>query len=75
MIIEVLAILVLVLVVAVWGPGDPDADMLFAERIGVWLGPLAGIVLCFAGSRILTKKLEDSQVANGLALGVAVAVI
>lgn len=75
LIIEILAVLVLVIVVAVAGPGEPDAAMAFAERVGVWLGPLAGFVLCFLGSWLLTRTLDSDRVPNGLALGIAVALI
>ena len=46
-VIEALAILALVLMVAApLGPSDPDAAQAYAERLGTWVGPIAGFVLC-----------------------------
>jgi hypothetical protein len=73
--VEVLAILVLVLLVALVGPADQAAAEAYAERLGYWVGPIAGFVLCLVGGWWVAKRLSASHMVNGLALGVTVAVI
>lgn len=74
-VVEALAILGLVIVVALLGPSDPDSARAYAERVGYWFGPSAGFVLCIAGGWFVARRLTEGQVLNGLALGVAVAAI
>ena len=42
---EVLAILILVCLVAIFGPRNQAQAQAFAEKLGAWVGPLAGVVL------------------------------
>ncbi len=72
---EVLAILVLVLVVALAGPSEPNAAQAYAQEVGYWLGPLAGFVLCVAGGWFVASRLPSHQLLNGLAVGVVAAAI
>lgn len=71
-VIEGLAILVLVGVVAVTGPGDPVAARAYAEDLGYWLGPLAGFVLCVGGGWLVSRRSGSRQVSRGLLLGAMV---
>lgn len=73
--VEVLAILVLVVLVALFGPSDPEGSRAFAERLGFWVGPIAGFVLCVAGGWLIARNLATHHVLNGLALGAVVAAI
>ncbi|NNG17838.1 MAG: hypothetical protein HKM89_15290 [Gemmatimonadales bacterium] len=73
--VEVLAVLALILLVVVFGPSDPTAAEAYAERLGFWVGPIAGFVFCLLGGWWVAKGLSASHVLNGLVLGVTVAVI
>ncbi|MBT8489082.1 MAG: hypothetical protein KJO65_09700 [Gemmatimonadetes bacterium] len=71
--IELVAILLLVGVVAVSGPSDAEAAAALAERVGYWLGPAAGFVLCVVGGWYVARDLEAGRVRSGLVLGAAAA--
>jgi hypothetical protein len=73
--VEILAILTLVVLVAVLGPSDPAAARAYAERLGYWLGPIAGFVLCLLGGWLVARPIPSYQTVNGLALGAFVAAI
>lgn len=73
--VEILAILVLVGLVAILGPSNPDAARAYAERLGYWVGPIAGFVFCVIGGWLAAKNLNKHQVLNGLVLGAVVAAI
>lgn len=72
--VETLTILVLVLLVGVLGPSDPEEAAAYAERLGAWVGPIAGFILCLAGGWLVARKTEH-PLAFGVALGVLVAAI
>ena len=72
---EILAVLTLVLIVALFGPPDPAAAQAYAERTGFWVGPLAGFAFTLMGGWWIARSLTNSQVLNGFALGVVVALI
>jgi nitrate reductase gamma subunit len=73
--IEASTVLVLVLVVAVFGPVDPDAARAYAEQSGYWIGPVAGFALCLGGGWLVARRLSDRHVLRGATLGAMVAVI
>jgi hypothetical protein len=73
--IEAAAVLVLVAVVAVLGPADPEGAQAFAQRLGDWVGPIAGFVLCFGGGWFVSRTLTSGHVPRGLLLGALVAAI
>ena len=73
--VEVLAILVLVVLVALAGPADPEAAEAYAKRLGFWVGPIAGFVLCMIGGWWVARGLAKAQVPNGLVLGLVAAAI
>ena len=64
---EIVPIVLLVLVVAGFGPGDEAAAQAFAERQGRWVGPLGGAAACAAAGWWAARGS-----ARGLATGVAV---
>ena len=70
---EVLAVLALVLLVALFGPSDVAAAQAYAERLGYWVGPLAGFGFCLLGGFWVARGLHTAQVPNGFALGLVVA--
>ena len=73
--IEALSILALVVLVALLGPSDPAAAQVYAERLGYWVGPIAGFVLCAVGGWLVARSLTAHHVLNGLVLGAVVAAI
>jgi hypothetical protein len=73
--VEVLTVLVLVLLVAVLGPSDADAAREFAARLGRWVGPTAGFLLCLLGGWAAARIAGSRHVLHGLALGGTVAVL
>ncbi len=73
--VEVLAVGVLVLLVALVGPSEQAAASAYAERLGYWVGPIAGFGFCLLGGWWVARGLAASHVLNGVALGVAVAAI
>ena len=73
--VEALAIIVLVLLVALFGPSDQVAAQAYAQRLGYWVGPIAGFILCVAGGWLSARKFDTHQVLAGLGLGAAVAAI
>ena len=74
-VIEATAVLVLVVFVASFGPADPVAAQAYAERLGTWVGPIAGFVLCLGGGWLVARSLREGQVARGALLGTMVAAI
>ena len=72
---EVVAILALVIIVFIFGPSDPAAAQAYAEKMGLWVGPIAGFITCFLGGWWVAKNLVKDHLINGLALGIAVAII
>jgi len=70
---EVLAVLALVLLVALFGPADGVAAQAYAERLGYWVGPIAGFGFCLLGGFWVARGLHTAQVPNGLVLGCVVA--
>lgn len=75
LVIEALAIALLFVLVALFGPNDGVAAQAYAERLGQWVGPIGGAILCLWGGWWLTSNLSAGHVRNGLVLGAAVAVI
>jgi len=74
-VVEALAIIGLIGIVAVFGPSDPNSAQAYAEEVGYWFGPVVGIVLCIAGGWFVARRLKQHQVLNGLVLGAIVAAI
>lgn len=70
---EVLAVLSLVLLVGLFGPSDSAAVQAYAERLGYWVGPIAGFGFCLLGGYWVARGLTGSQVLNGFVLGLVVA--
>lgn len=72
---EVLAVLTLVLIVALFGPSDPAEAPAYARRLGFWVGPIAGFGYTLIGAWWIARKLGELQILHGVLLGVAVAAI
>ena len=52
-----------------------EAAQPFAERLGRWVGPMSGFVLCLAGGYWVAKSSVEQRVAHGVTVGIAGAVI
>ncbi len=72
---EVGAILVLVALIAIFGPSDPDQIQQYAETLGRWVGPISGACFCFLGGIWVARHARDSVIVNGVMVGIATASI
>lgn len=72
---EVLGVATLVILVAIFGPSGMEAAQPFAERLGMWVGPISGFPLCLAGGYWVAKSVPHAGIANGTAMGIAGAVL
>ena len=73
---ELAPILLLVIVVLIYETKGVDAQtrQAFAERVGAWLGPIAGAIFTF-GFGFLAVRGIDRPLLHGTLIGVAVAVL
>jgi hypothetical protein len=73
---ELAPILLLVLVVLVYETRgvDPETRQAFANRVGTWLGPIAGALATF-GFGLLAARGTDRPRLHGALVGLAVAVL
>ena len=73
---ELAPILLLVIVVLIYETKGVDAQtrQAFAERVGAWLGPIAGAIATFVVGVRAVRRL-DRPLLHGTLLGVAVAVL
>jgi hypothetical protein len=72
---EVAAILILVLIVAIFGPRDQAQAQAYAEKHGQWVGPLAGVVLSFLGALWVSRGLSAGHLLHGFLFGLIYALI
>ncbi len=73
--VEIAAVLVLVVAVALFGPHEATADQAYAEKLGRWLGPIAGTLFCFAITFWIARPLATGHLAHGALLGCLVAAL
>ena len=73
---ELTPILVLVVVVLIYETSgvDPQTRQAFAERVGLWLGPIVGAIATF-GFGFWAARRTDRPQLHGAIIGVAVAVL
>ena len=73
---ELTPILLLVVVVLIYETTgvDPEARQAFAERVGMWLGPIVGAIATF-GFGFLAARGTDRPLLHGIIVGVAVALL
>jgi hypothetical protein len=72
---EVLAILILVCLVAIFGPKDYGQAQAFAEKLGAWVGPLAGVVLSFVTALWVCRGLTGGHLLHGFLFGLIYATL
>ena len=73
---ELTPILLLVVVVLIYETRgvDPQTRQAFAERVGMWLGPIVGAVATF-GFGFLAARGTERPLLHGTLVGVAVALL
>jgi len=73
---ELTPILLLVVVVLIYETRgvDPQTRQAFAERVGMWLGPIAGAISTF-GFGFLAARDTDRPLLHGTLVGIAVALL
>ena len=71
---EVAAVLVLVLLVLLLGPSDQEGATAYAERIGRWVGPIAGSLATFLAAWWAAAG-SSRPVASGVAVGAIAAAL
>jgi hypothetical protein len=73
---ELAPILLLVVVVLIYETRGVDAQtrQAFAERVGMWLGPIAGAISAF-GFGFLAARGTDRPLLHGTLVGIAVALL
>jgi hypothetical protein len=73
---ELTPIVLLVVVVLIYETRgvDPQTRQAFAERVGMWLGPIAGAIATF-GFGFLAARGTDRPLLHGTLVGVAVALL
>ena len=72
---EITAILILVLIVAIFGPRDQAQAQAYAEKLGQWVGPLAGVVLSFLGAIWVSRGLASGRLLHGFLFGLIYALV
>ncbi|MEO7932826.1 MAG: hypothetical protein ABIT76_06685 [Chthoniobacterales bacterium] len=72
---EVTAILVLVCLVAIFGPKEASQAQVYAEKLGWWVGPIAGTVLSFIGAFWITRRLANDHLVQGSLFGLIYSLI
>jgi len=72
---ELLGVLALVAVVALFGPANAADAQTYAERMGLWIGPSSGFVLCAIGGWWVGRSVVNDRVMHGLVLGVLAAAL
>ena len=65
----------LVALIAILGPSDPDLVQPFAESLGKWVGPIGGACFCFLGGMWVAKHAKNAEMANAVMVGIATASI
>jgi hypothetical protein len=71
---EVLGVFALVVLVVLSGPDDQSQTQQFAERLGAWVGPLSGFLLCVLGGHWVARN-SGNPIRSGLCMGVAAALL
>ena len=72
---EIIPIVLLVALVAIFGPGDAAEAEAYAARLGRWVGPIGGGLATFLLAFWVVRPLAAGHVLHGFLLGVLVAVI
>ncbi len=68
-------ILILIALVATFGPSEPASAQAFAERLGRWVGPIGGALCSFLAAFYVARPLTSESKTNGVAVGGGLAVL
>jgi hypothetical protein len=66
---EVAVILILIVLVAIFGPSEPVSAQAFAERLERWVGPIGGALCSFLAAFCVTRPLTSVNKTNSVAVG------
>ncbi len=72
---EIIPIVLLVALVAIFGPSDAGAAEEYASRLGSWVGPIGGALATFLLAIWVARPLVAGPVLHGVLLGVLVALL
>jgi hypothetical protein len=70
---EIVPIVLLVALVAIFGPQTQAEAEVYAARIGRWVGPVGGAGMCLLAAWWVARPLGHLGLRHGLALGVLAA--
>jgi hypothetical protein len=68
-IVEVAVILILIALVAAFGPLETVSAQAFADRLGRWVGPIGGALCSFLAAFYVARLLTSGNRTNGVAVG------
>jgi hypothetical protein len=74
-VVETAAVIILVGLVAIFGPNEATAAQRYAEKLGFWVGPIAGTLLTFIGAFMIARPLLGRGVLHGFLFGFCVAFV
>ena len=72
---EFASIVVLICLVAIFGPNEANAAQKYAEKLGPWVGPIGGAVFSFIGAYRISRSLTRGHLAHGLLFGLFVVAV
>lgn len=72
---EFASIVVLIFLVAIFGPNEENAAQKYAEKLGQWVGPVGGAVFSFIGAFWICRSLTRGHLAHGVLFGLLVAAV
>lgn len=72
---EAIPILLLVALVAVFGPSDAAAASAYAEREGRWFGPLAGFLATLGAAFLVSRGVAGAERRHGVCVGIGAALL
>ncbi len=72
---EAVPVIVLVAIVAVFGPREAAGANAFARQAGPWVGTIGGFVCALAGARWVGAAAASRALAWGTGLGLALAAV
>ncbi len=72
---EIAAIVTLVGVVALFGPREASQAQIYAEKMGWWVGPIAGVIFSFIGAFWIARPAAAGPLLVGTLFGCLYALI
>jgi hypothetical protein len=73
--VEVAAIVAVFVVVAIFGPNTQAAATEYANKVGEWVGPIAGAIFSLIAAWLVARSVPERRVAHGVLVGCVVALI